>query len=287
MIVRGLVALLCVGSTVAFVSPCVGRVHSRSQLRSSIRPSVRMSAGNIAVFGGNGLTGSEVVYQALNRGCKVTAFCRDPSKLKVPAGSGGSKAGTPLVAENIKTVQGTVTELEDVRKVFADGDVTGVVIALGGKTADVGKTMLTDGTNNVITAMKEKGVSRVAVVTSIGTGDSEKQAPFFFKVLMYTAMKSIFQDKNRQEALFFEGPGKDLDFTVVRPGGLTVDPPTGQINVIKGEAGSIARADVADFLIGAVMDENFPYLKQAPCISSVGGTSWVKDRSKAARGEMA
>lgn len=38
------------------------------------------------------------------------------------------------------------------------------------------------GTTNVITAMKEKGVSRVAVVTSIGTGDSEKQAPFFFKV---------------------------------------------------------------------------------------------------------
>lgn len=28
---------------------------------------------------------------------------------------------------------------------------------------------------------------------------------------MYTAMKSIFEDKNRQEALFFEGPGKDLD----------------------------------------------------------------------------
>lgn len=41
--------------------------------------------------------------------------------------------------------QGTVTDLEDVRKVFADGDIDGVVIALGGKTADVGKTMLTDG----------------------------------------------------------------------------------------------------------------------------------------------
>lgn len=53
------------------------------------------------------------------------------------------------------------------------------------------------------------------------------------------------------------------------------------------QAGSISRADVADFLIGAISDEDFPYLKQAPCISSVGGTSWVKDRSKAARGEMA
>lgn len=42
-----------------------------------------MMAGNIAVFGGNGLTGSEVVYQALERGDKVTAFCRDPSKLTV------------------------------------------------------------------------------------------------------------------------------------------------------------------------------------------------------------
>ena len=31
------------------------------------------------------------------------------------------------------------------------------------------------------------------------------------------------------------------------PGGLTVEKPTGVINVIEGEAGSIARADVADF----------------------------------------
>lgn len=64
---------------------------------------------------------------------------------------------------------------------FADQEITGVVIALGGKTADVGKTMLTDGTTNIITAMKEKDVSRVAAMTSIGAGDSEKQAPFFFK----------------------------------------------------------------------------------------------------------
>lgn len=38
---------------------------------------------NIAVFGGSGLTGAEVVYQALERGCKVTAFCRSASKLAV------------------------------------------------------------------------------------------------------------------------------------------------------------------------------------------------------------
>ena len=33
---------------------------------------------------------------------------------------------------------------------------------------------------------------------------------------MYTAMKSIFEDKNKQEDLFFKGPGKDLDVRCVR-----------------------------------------------------------------------
>ena len=105
------------------------------------------------------------------------------------------------------------------------GDITSVVVSLGGKTADVGETMLTDGTTNIINAMKAKvgrvasmharfvrgsraevdvdlcfrschrpavlthgagiadagcmqGVKRIAVVTSIGAGDSENQVMF-------------------------------------------------------------------------------------------------------------
>mmetsp|Transcript_63016 Transcript_63016/g.199455 ORF Transcript_63016/g.199455 Transcript_63016/m.199455 type:complete len:106 (+) Transcript_63016:111-428(+) len=97
---------------------------------------------------------------------------------------------------------------------------------------------------------------------------------------MMTVMKSIFNDKNNQEAIFNgpAGAGRDLEWTIVRPGGLQETAPTGVINVIEGEAGSIARADVAAFCLGAILDAGFPYLKQTPCISSVGGTSWVKDR---------
>lgn len=98
-----------------------------------------------------------------------------------------------------------------------------------------------------------------------------------------SAMKKIFADKNNQEAAVVKS---GLEYCVVRPGGLTVDPPTGIINVIEGEAGSIARADVAQFCLDAITVEDFPYIGKTPCISSVGGTSWVKDRSKAARGEM-
>ena len=104
---------------------------------------------------------------------------------------------------------------------------------------------------------------------------------------MWTAMKNIFVDKNNQEALFIGpgAPGAGLDFTVVRPGGLTLDPPNGIVNVIKGEAGSIARADVASFCLDAVTAADWQYTGQTPCISSDKGTSWQKDRTAATQGE--
>jgi uncharacterized protein YbjT (DUF2867 family) len=222
----------------------------------------------IAVLGASGLTGSECVYQALKDGDNVIGLTRNPSKLKIPKGSGGANADQPLTDPKLTMIAGDVTKKADVDKVFENGDIDGVIVALGGKTSEVGETMLTDGTNNIIAAMKDKGVKRLAVVTSIGAGDSENQAPFFFKVLMWTAMKKIFLDKNNQEAAVAKS---GLEYCIVRPGGLTVDPPTGVINVIEGEAGSIPRADVAQFCLDAVRVDDFPYIGKAPCISSVGG----------------
>ena len=45
--------------------------------------------------------------------------------------------------------QGSVTNAADVAKCITK-DTTGVIVSLGGKTKDVGPTMLTDGTRNVI-----------------------------------------------------------------------------------------------------------------------------------------
>ena len=146
----------------------------------------------IAVFGASGLTASECVYQALKSGDTVIGMTRNPDNLKIPKGSGGESAETPLTDPNLTMIKGDVTSAADVAKVFEAATIDGVVVALGGKTSDVGETMLTDGTKNIINSMKEKDVKRLAVVTSIGAGDSENQAPFFFKVLMMTAMRKIF-----------------------------------------------------------------------------------------------
>ena len=203
--------------------------------------------------------------------------------MKIPKGSGGEDAEKPLEHPNLTMIAGDVTNKADVDKIFSDAKIDGVVVALGGKTKDVGPTMLTDGTKNVIASMKENDVKRLAVVTSIGTGDSKEQAPFFFRILMSTVMSNIFKDKNEQEKVV---KASGLDYCIIRPGGLTVEPPTGVINIIDGEAGSITRADVAQFCLDAVTVEDFPYIGKTPCISSVGGTSWTKDRSSRARDGM-
>merc|ERR1719282_588526 len=266
------VSALRVGAPATGVSPTA---HARA-------PPV---VSSIAVFGASGGTGSEAVLQALERGEDVTCLVRDRSKLKAPRSAAGFSAGAPFVSDKLSVKQGSVTNKADVDAVFEGQGVTGVVVALGGKTKDVGPTMLQDGTANIIAACKANGVKRISVVTTIGAGDSMDQAPWAFRLLMMTVMSSIMADKNKQEDLFMKpgSPGAELEFCLVRPGGLKSDPPNGIVNVISGEAGAISRADVASFCLDAVLEPDFKYLKQAPCISSNKGSGFdsvLKDKTK-------
>lgn len=174
-----------------------------------------LNMATIAVFGGTGQTGRECVYQALKSDHKVVVLARDPSKMKIPPGSGGPLADKPLKDKSLFVMQGDVTDQASVDAVFdAHKDISGVIVVLGGRTKDVGPTMLSDGTRCIVNAMKSKSkAKRIAAITVIGAGDSAKQAPLKFKILMHTVMRNIFADKNRQEKIFLDpkGIGHDLE----------------------------------------------------------------------------
>jgi len=212
----------------------------------------------------------------------VTCLVRDTAKLKAPRTAGGFTAEAPFGSDKLSVMQGSVTNRADVDKVFEGKDVTGVVVALGGKTSDVGATMLQDGTANIIGAMKANGVTKISVVTTIGAGDSMDQAPWAFRLLMMTVMSSIMSDKNAQEAVVTSSG--DLDYCIVRPGGLKSDPPTGIVTAgTDQEAGAITRADVAAFCLDAVLEPDFQFNKQAVSISSnmgAGFQSVLADKTK-------
>merc|ERR1719424_968384 len=245
-------------------------------------------SNSVVVLGGSGGTGSEAVLQALERGEDVVTLVRDKSKLTSPRTAGGFSEGAPFNSDKLTFIQGSVTNKADVDSLFATGGVTGVVVALGGKTSDVGATMLQDGTANTVAAMKANGVKKISVVTTIGAGDSMDQAPWAFRLLMMTVMSSIMADKNKQEEVIFSNAA-DLDYCIVRPGGLKSEPPTGIVTAGNDqEAGAITRADVAAFCLDAVCEDGFKFNKQAVSISSNMGSGFesvLADKTKSRMGK--
>ena len=146
-------------------------VHTSMKSSYQQHRNVLQMSKTIAVFGGTGATGRECVYQALNQGYNVVTLARDPSRMINPDRIGGVNA-----MDRLQVVTGNVCNAGDVEKVYSliesKGDeVVGTIVALGGKTKNVGETMLTDGTKNIIQAMKTK-----------------KGAPSFTYILLYDTL---------------------------------------------------------------------------------------------------
>jgi putative NADH-flavin reductase len=158
----------------------------------------------ILVFGASGATGRHLVQQALDQQFSVTAFVRDPSKLK-------------LSHSNLRVVQGDVLRPETVEAAIPGHDA--VLLALGVKKNQSGDTTLSDGTQHIIECMQKYGVRRLICETSLGVGSSKHESGFLFgKIIAPLFLKHIMADKERQEALIQHS---NLEWTIVRPAGLT------------------------------------------------------------------
>ena len=203
----------------------------------------------IALFGATGGTGLQFCQQALAAGHQITALVRDSARLT-------------LTHEKLHIIEGNVLDPDAVLATVRGAEA--VVCSLG-NTANNPEGVVTAGTQHIIAAMKQEGVKRLLVVTSLGVGDSIDQVPLAFKLIMKTALRKAIADKESQETAVRES---SLDWTIIRPGGLTDDPMTGQYQAgieKRIRAGRIARADVAHFML-AVLEQSL-FIRQAPAIT--------------------
>lgn len=204
----------------------------------------------IAVFGATGGTGRQVVEQALAAGNQVTALVRNPARLT-------------LANANLTVVTGNVLDAANVEETLQGADA--VVVSLGNTDSNP-DTIVSQGTQVIVAAVQRMGAPRrIVVVSSLGVGESKDQVPFAFKLLMKSVLRKPMEDKERQEALV---KASALDWTIVRPGGLTNGPATGRYQSgldPKISAGQVSRADVAAFVLKQLTDST--YLHQAPAIS--------------------
>ncbi len=194
----------------------------------------------LAIFGATGKTGIELVKQSLERGHAVTAFVRDSSRLDIED-------------ENLSFVIGDVFDSASVEQAIQEQDA--VICALG-SGSDLKKTTIrTDGTINIISGMQKHNVKRLMVVTAMGTGESWNRMSLLNKFFYVTLLKNTRKDHEAQEIAVKES---GLNWTIVRPSGLTDKPRTGVYDVgedIPALRSKIARADVADLILKELQEE--------------------------------
>ena len=128
-------------------------------------------------------------------------------------------------------------------------------------------TVFSAGMQNVLDSMNKNGVKLLIGVTGIGAGDSRGHGGFFYdKIFQPLLLKTIYQDKDREEALV---RGSGVDWIIVRPGFLNNGPVTGEYRVLTDvagvKAGKISRADVAHFILGQL--DSRKYLRQTPLLT--------------------
>jgi uncharacterized protein YbjT (DUF2867 family) len=127
------------------------------------------------------------------------------------------------------------TDVAEMTEIVRGADA--VVFAAGGgpdgnaqrkETVDKGAAiMLAD-------AAQAAGVRRYLMVSAMGTDQADPDSQDVMQV--YLRAKQAADDDIRS---------RDLDWTIVKPGGLTDDVPTGQVKLGQLDYGSVTRGDVA------------------------------------------
>jgi nucleoside-diphosphate-sugar epimerase len=207
-----------------------------------------VSAPHLLVLGATGKTGQHLVRQALERGCRVTAFVRDPARLG-------------LTHPQLATLTGDIADAATVDRAVAIRP-DAVVSALGITIKQDGITPLADGTRLLLAAMARHGVRRLVVVSSLGAGDSRGQGNLLARLIQKYLLRRTLDDKTAQEALIAAAP---VDATVFRPPQLT---DTGQVrdDIVlwsgpqprRRLTWKVPRATVARYALDAVLTDRHP-----------------------------
>ncbi|XP_039987768.1 flavin reductase (NADPH) [Xiphias gladius] len=184
------------------------------------------SIKNVAIFGATGMTGLATLQQAVSAGYNVTVLARDPSKLPADHKASRVVVGDVLIKEDVKTTM----EGQDA-----------VIIILGTRNDLRPTTMMSEGTKNIVEAMKARGIRKVVgCMSAFLLWDRSKVPPRLVPVTedhdrMYTVLKT-----------------SGLDYVAVMPPHIDDNLPLTESykateNMLKGRA--ISKHDLGHFFV--------------------------------------
>lgn len=211
----------------------------------------------VLVLGANGPSGRRTVQQALGRGLQVDALTRHPATF-------------PIQHERLHVIGGDATDADVVDAAVAPSE--DVISVIGAAFTRQPVRVYSASARLVVAAMQRHGQRRLLVVTSTGlTPMSERQDTSFLEraltpLARRTFGRTVYGDMEQMEAVVSVS---NLDWTIVRPPGLTDEPGTGYAtaeNWISG--GYCARDDLATMLLDEL--DNHRFLRRIAAVSTPG-----------------
>jgi len=234
------------------------------------------SVSTVFVAGATGQTGRRVVEQLRRKGINVRAGVRDVKKaqslgLAVP---GGSSTGSVTLVEFDVTapLDNIVAAIGNADAVVCATGFTPTASNWGGLKPNSSIAVDKQGTINLIDASKSSGVGHFVLVSSLLTNgaDCKQTDNANYKVLQ--AFGGVLASK-REAEVYLQKSG--LDFTVVRPGGLSNEPATGGIvaqgaDTLFGTDGEVGREISRDLVAEVAIEALFQASADNKIVEIVG-----------------
>jgi nucleoside-diphosphate-sugar epimerase len=189
----------------------------------------------VVIAGGHGKIAMELTRLLDERGDQVRSLIRNPDHAEEVRAKGAVEA---IVCD--------LESSEDERVAEAVGEADVIVFAAGagpGSGPERKESMDYGGVVKLLAAAEHNHIPRFVVISSMGA-DSAHEGEETFDV--YLRAKGRADDAVRASG---------LDYLIVKPGGLTDDPPSGTVEAGESvERGQISRADVAAVLATLLRD---------------------------------
>lgn len=202
----------------------------------------------LALFGASGHIGRVVLAQALARGHTVTAHCRDPRRLDVPASADCRVVAGPL-------------EPEVIADAVRDADAVIVTLAAG-------NGVLAQFDAAALPILAVRGPRRIVSMVGASVrmpGDPDSFALRAMTAVMRLIPNGLLQDAEGHARRLRESP---LDWTLVRSANFADRAASGRIRVepsaVPPLTGSIAKADLAGIILDITVSGRF--VRQAPTV---------------------
>lgn len=197
---------------------------------------------NLLLLGATGRVGSHILTHALRDGHQVTALVRSPEKL------------AHKQADNLLVLTGNVLQPADV--LHAVKGVDTVISTLGTD----GSTTLSEGTPNIIHAMKQEGIKRIITVGTAGILQSRAE-PELLRYQSSESKRKLTRAAEEHHRAFTLLELSGLDWTIVCPTYL----PDGQLigsyrveaDFLPENGAEISVPDTAAFTYSLIASENY------------------------------